>query len=48
MFDHLVFQTGGDPAAHLPSHVRGALGEADLDGLERMRVTLLQSLGRTG
>jgi hypothetical protein len=48
MFDHLVFQTGGDPAAHLPAHVRGVFGGADRDGLERMRVTLLQSLGRTG
>ncbi|MGC6751747.1 cupin-like domain-containing protein, partial [Escherichia coli] len=23
MFDHLVFQTGGDPAAHLPASARG-------------------------
>jgi hypothetical protein len=47
MFDHLVFQTGGDPAAHLPPHVRGALGEVDRDELEKMRVTLMESLSRS-
>ena len=46
MFDHLVFQTGGDPVAHLPPAVRGVLGGADRTGFERMRATLLQSLGK--
>ncbi|WP_245841889.1 cupin-like domain-containing protein [Sphingomonas lenta] len=44
MFDHLVFRTGGDPAAHLPPHAQGVLGPADRRGFERMRATLLQSL----
>ncbi|WP_267386568.1 cupin-like domain-containing protein [Sphingomonas sp. GC_Shp_3] len=46
MFDHLVFQSHGDPSEHLPPQVRGVLGQADRTGLERMRTTLLQSLGR--
>lgn len=46
MFDHLVFQTQGDPADHLPPHIRGVLGEADRTGFERMRATLLESLNR--
>lgn len=45
MFDHLVFQTDGEPAAHLPPDVRGVLGKADRDGLERMRAALRQSMG---
>jgi hypothetical protein len=45
MFDHLVFQTDGDPVAHLPPAVQGVLGPADRAGFERMRATLLQSLG---
>lgn len=48
MFDHFVFQTQGDPVAHLPPEIRGVLGEADPAGFERMRATLLQSLGRPG
>jgi hypothetical protein len=44
MFDHLVFQTKGDPVAHLPDPVRGVLGTVDRAGLERMRAVLLQNL----
>lgn len=44
VFDHLVFQTSGDPVAHLPEQVRGILGAADAAGLERMRAALLRSL----
>jgi hypothetical protein len=47
MFDHLVFQTAGDPAAHLPEAVRGVLGAPDAEQLRQMRGTLLQSLGRS-
>ena len=47
MFDHLVFQTGGDPVAHLPPSVRGVLGGADRASFERMRATLVQSLSTT-
>lgn len=28
MFDHYVFQTDGDPVAHIPAHVQGGLGKA--------------------
>lgn len=48
MFEHLVFQTEGDPVAHLPAAVRGVLGAPDRAGFERMRAMLLQSLGRPG
>ncbi len=48
MFDHLVFQADGDPVAHLPPAVRGVLGAPDAAGFERMRATLLQSLGHAG
>ena len=46
MFDHLVFQTNGDPVAHLPPAVQGMLGLADAERFERMRATLLHALGR--
>lgn len=46
MFDHLVFQTGGDPVAHLPPEMRGMLGPADAAGFARMRATLLRTLGQ--
>ncbi len=47
IFDHLVFHANGDPVAHLPPSVRGVLGGADREGFERMRATLLQSLGQS-
>lgn len=46
MFDHLVFQTNGDPGAHLPPAMRGVLGPPDARDVERMRATLLRSLTR--
>jgi len=48
MFDHLVFQTGGDPVAHLPADVQGVLGPPDAAGFARMRATLMQSLAQQG
>jgi hypothetical protein len=45
VFDHLVFGQGADPGAHLPPEVRGVLGTPDAHGFERMRATLLRSLG---
>lgn len=47
MFDHLVFQTEGDPVAHLPADVQGVLGPADTVGLGRMRATLIQNLSQS-
>lgn len=42
MFDHYVFEIDGDPAAHLPSHARGMLGEPTGELIARMRATLKQ------
>jgi Cupin-like domain len=44
MFDHLVFQTGGDPVVHLPIDIQGVLGPVDPDHAAIMRATLIQSL----
>lgn len=44
MFDHLVFQTDGEPAAYLPEAVRGVLGMPDAEQAARMRATLMDSL----
>ena len=46
MFDHYIFCTGGDPAAHLPEPARGILGEATPHLLGRMRATLKQILSK--
>jgi mannose-6-phosphate isomerase-like protein (cupin superfamily) len=46
MFDHYVFEEGGDPAEHLPVHARGMLGEPTPELLARMRATLKQITGR--
>jgi hypothetical protein len=42
MFDYYVFETNGDPAEHLPEHVRGILGEPTPELLAKMRATLKQ------
>ncbi|HEX8484348.1 cupin-like domain-containing protein [Sphingomonas sp.] len=47
LFDHLVFRANGDPVAHLPTEVQGVLGPVDAAQFERVRATLLQSLGRS-
>jgi hypothetical protein len=46
IFDHYVFCTDGDPAAHLPEAARGVLGDPTPEELERMRSMLKQLLGR--
>lgn len=48
MFDHLVFQLHGDPAAHIPEAVRGVLGEPTPEQVERARETLLRALDAQG
>lgn len=48
IFDHFVFQTGGDPVAHLPSDVQGVLGPPDSANIGRARATLLRSLAQPG
>jgi hypothetical protein len=44
MFDHYVFLTGGDPAAHLPEDARGILGAPTPGSLAQMRRALLERL----
>jgi hypothetical protein len=46
MFDHYVFQRGGDPAEHLPPDRRGVLGPPTPQLHARIRQFLLQALGR--
>lgn len=44
MFDYYVFQTGGDPAAHIPDDAKGILGPPTAKALAQMRRTLLDRL----
>lgn len=45
-FDHFVFETGGDPVAHLPPQAKGMLGPVTPSLLERMRQILRQALAK--
>lgn len=44
MFDYYVFETSGDPAAHLPAHARGMLGPASPGLFARMKAVIRQAL----
>jgi hypothetical protein len=44
VFDHLVFRTDGDPVAHIPPRIRGALGSLTPDLRDRIRTTIRHSL----
>jgi hypothetical protein len=44
LFDHYVFQTGGDPVAHLPADRRGMLGPMDPKLEVYMRTQIVRSL----
>ena len=46
MFDHYVFMTGGDPAAHLPEAFRGILGADSPADLTEMRRSIIAALDR--
>ena len=46
LFDHYVFQTEGDPAAHLPADVKGVLGPITPALVGRMRATMVEALSR--
>ena len=46
VFEHYVFQTGGDPVAHLPPQRRGIQGAASPQLAEVLRAKLLQELSR--
>lgn len=45
MFEQYVFETNGDPMAHLPEHARGFFGEMTPEKVARLRLYLLHSLG---
>lgn len=44
MFDHYVFQTGGDPGEHLPEDQRGILSPPSGQSIAQMRRALLDKL----
>ena len=46
MFDHYVFMSGGDPAAHLPEAVRGILGAEAPADIATMRRSIIAALQR--
>ena len=46
MFDHYVFQSHGDPLAHLPEQAHGTLGRHDARTRQQTRMILLESMAR--
>jgi hypothetical protein len=44
VFDHYIFQTGGDPMEHLPEAARGIMGEMTPERVTRLRQHLARSL----
>lgn len=46
LFDYYVFGPAGEPAAHLPEHMRGDLAPMDETQARRLRAKLLQRLNR--
>ena len=46
VFDHYIFEANGAPAAHLPEHARGILGEPTPEMLERLKQYLRMVLQR--
>ena len=46
MFDYYVFQTNGDPAAHIPEEVAGVLGPVNSSAIVQMRKSLIDALER--
>jgi hypothetical protein len=45
MLDYYIFESEGDPAAHLPEHARGMMGAPTADLFARMRATLKKIVG---
>lgn len=48
MFDHYVFMTAGDPAAHLPEAARGILGAHAPADMAALRQSIVDALRRGG
>jgi hypothetical protein len=45
-FDYYVFQTDGDPLAHLAPNMRGLMGVSGPEQFRQMKAILLRSLAR--
>jgi hypothetical protein len=45
LFDHYVFEEGGDPMAHIPPEARGFFGDLRPEQIQRLRQYLARSLG---
>jgi hypothetical protein len=45
MLDYYIFESEGDPAAHLPEHAHGMMGAPTADLFARMRATLKKHIG---
>jgi hypothetical protein len=46
LFDYYVFQTSGDPLAHLPPAMRGLMGASSLEQLREIKALLAHALSR--
>jgi hypothetical protein len=46
LFDYYIFEDGDTPAAHIPEHIRGALGRLDDKLSRRLRAVLINRLNR--
>ena len=44
MLDHYVFETAGDPAAHLPDHANGVLGPPSPGLFAQMKAIIRRAL----
>ena len=45
MFDHYIFESDGEPMAHVPEHARGFFGPMTPERVNRLRAFLTHSLG---
>ena len=45
IFDYYIFQSDGEPMAHVPEHARGFFGDMSPERVARLRVYLAQILG---
>jgi hypothetical protein len=48
MFEHYIFQAGGEPLAHLPTEQRGMMGPLTPERAQSIRADLARLLGRPG
>ena len=46
MLDYYIFESEGDPAAHLPEHAKGMMGPLTSELAARLRATLKKVVGK--